>query len=65
MKKTESVLCIPEENRYSDLLLVDLLDLDKKRFWVRYKIDVFGFLGVMIVTLLMIGLLALIAQIGS
>ncbi|UCH10004.1 MAG: hypothetical protein JSU61_12485 [Fidelibacterota bacterium] len=33
-----------DQEKYTDLLLVDLLHLDWKHFFKRYKVDFFGFL---------------------
>jgi hypothetical protein len=40
------------EREYSDLILVDLLHLDWKHFFKRYRTDFFGFLVFLILMLL-------------
>ena len=55
----------PREEEYSDLLLLDLLHPDWKNFFSRYRVDVFGLLGVLGVILLMILAAVLIAGIGA
>ena len=55
----------PRDEEYSDLLLLDLLHPDWKNFLGRYRVDVFGLLGVLGVILLMILVAVLIAGIGA
>lgn len=54
-----------KDKNYSDLILVDLLHLDLKNFFTRYKTDVCGLVAIILVMFLMILTLALVARIGS
>jgi hypothetical protein len=42
------------KHEYSDLILVDLLHLDRKHFFKRYRVDFFGFLLFLSLMLLVI-----------
>ena len=44
----------PERRQYSDLLLVDLLHLDWKNLFSRYRTDILGFLLFLILMMLII-----------
>lgn len=50
---------------YSDLLLVDLLHPDWKNFFKRYRVDVIGFLCVIVIIIGMVFLLKVLASIGA
>jgi len=43
-----------QDRQYSDLLLVDLLHLDWKKLFSRYRTDIFGFLLFLILMMLII-----------
>jgi hypothetical protein len=65
VEKRDTAQLTADEKKYSDLLLLDLLDPDRKAFWVRYKTDLLGFGIVMLIMFLMIGLLAMVAGYGA
>ncbi len=50
---------------YSDLILVDLLHLDWKNFFRRYRVDFFGFIIFLLLMMLVIVGTYLIKNIGA
>ena len=50
---------------YSDLILVDLLHLDWKNFFKRYRVDFFGFIIFLLLMMLVIVGTYLIKNIGA
>ncbi len=50
---------------YSDLILVDLLHLDWKNFFKRYRVDFFGFIIFLLLMMLVIVGTYLIKSIGA
>lgn len=51
--------------QYSDLILVDLLHLDWKNFFKRYRVDFFGFIIFLLLMMLVIVGTYLIKNIGA
>lgn len=53
------------DDRYTGLILVDLLHLDYRHFFSRYKVDLLGFFGSLALAFLIVLATWLIAQIGA
>jgi len=61
----DSVTKKETSREYSGLLLVDMLHLDWKNFFKRYRVDVVGFLCVIVIIIGMVFLLKVLASIGA
>jgi hypothetical protein len=54
-----------QNNKYSDLILLDILHLDRKNFFSRYRVDILGFSIFFILMMLIIIGTFFLKNIGS
>jgi len=53
------------DRKYTDLILVDLLHLDYRHFFTRYRVDLLGFIAALALALLIVFGTWLISRIGA
>ncbi|HKJ68738.1 MAG TPA: sodium:solute symporter family protein [bacterium] len=56
---------IPEDEEEDGLILVDLMDLNKKFSWKRYRVDILGFLAAAGIVIFLLALMLILAQVGA